>query len=135
MPVLFLWPATMVLAYGSMYLMGAPLPDDPRFPILIVPLLSVVFLLSATFELDRIRHYSGWPSRPGKLHIDPLARHPYDLVAISSQEIVRIPDPPWTNMSVRGTIGPEGGCESWNGFARSREAPVRTAIFRSLIAR
>jgi uncharacterized protein len=49
-PVLFLWPATMVLAYGSMYLMGAPLPDDPRFPILIVPLLSVVFLLSATFE-------------------------------------------------------------------------------------
>jgi DNA-binding CsgD family transcriptional regulator len=26
-------------------------------------------------------------------------------------------------MSVRGTIGPEGGCESWNGFARSREAP------------
>ena len=26
-------------------------------------------------------------------------------------------------MSVRGTIGPEGGCESWNGFARSHEAP------------
>jgi DNA-binding CsgD family transcriptional regulator len=26
-------------------------------------------------------------------------------------------------MSVRGTIGPEGGCESWNGVARSREAP------------
>jgi uncharacterized protein len=49
-PILFLWPTTMVLAYGSMYLMGAPLPDDPRFPMLIVPLLFVVFLLSAAFE-------------------------------------------------------------------------------------
>jgi uncharacterized protein len=50
LPILCLWPATMVLAFGSMYLMGAPLPDDPRFPILIVPLLTVVFLLSAAFE-------------------------------------------------------------------------------------
>jgi membrane protease YdiL (CAAX protease family) len=49
-PILFLWPTTMVLAYGSMYLMGAPLPDDPRLPMLIVPLLFVVFLLSAAFE-------------------------------------------------------------------------------------
>jgi membrane protease YdiL (CAAX protease family) len=62
-PILFLWPTTMVLAYGSMYLMGAPLPDDPRFPMLIVPLLFVVFLLSAAFEqvgwqgyaIDRLR--------------------------------------------------------------------------------
>jgi uncharacterized protein len=49
-PILCLWPTTMVLAYGSMYLAGAPLPDDPRFPMLILPLLFVVFLVSATVE-------------------------------------------------------------------------------------
>ncbi len=49
-PILCLWPTTMVLAYGSMYLADAPLPDDPRFPMLILPLLFVVFLVSATVE-------------------------------------------------------------------------------------
>jgi membrane protease YdiL (CAAX protease family) len=49
-PILCFWPFTMALAYGSMYLTGAPLPDDPRFPMLMVPVLSVVFLISAAFE-------------------------------------------------------------------------------------
>jgi membrane protease YdiL (CAAX protease family) len=48
--ILCLWPIAMVMAYGLMYLTGAPLPDDPRFPMLIVPLLFVVFVVSATFE-------------------------------------------------------------------------------------
>ena len=49
-PILCLWPTMMVLAYALMCLTGAPLPDEPRFSMLIVPLLFVVFLVSATVE-------------------------------------------------------------------------------------
>jgi uncharacterized protein len=49
-PILCLWPITMVLVYGLMYLMESSLPDDPRFPRLMVPVFFVVFLVSAAFE-------------------------------------------------------------------------------------
>ena len=49
-PILCLWPTMRVLAYALMCLTGAPLPDEPSFSMLIVPLLFVVFLVSATVE-------------------------------------------------------------------------------------
>lgn len=49
LPMLLLWPATVILAYAVMRLMGTPLPD-PRIPVSIVPILGLVFALSAAGE-------------------------------------------------------------------------------------
>lgn len=62
--ILCLWPITMVLAYGLMYLMGASLPDDLRLPVSVVPILFVVFLVAAVgeeegwqgFAIDRLQY-------------------------------------------------------------------------------
>lgn len=48
-PIFLFWPAAMVLAYGIMRSMGAPLPH-PRIPMLMVPVFFVVFLLAAAGE-------------------------------------------------------------------------------------
>lgn len=48
-PIFCLMPITMVMEFGLMYLMGASLPD-PQFPILMVPVLFVVFFLAAIGE-------------------------------------------------------------------------------------
>lgn len=48
-PILFLWPALMVLEYGIMRLVGSPLPQ-PVIPIRMVPVLLCVFFLSAAGE-------------------------------------------------------------------------------------
>jgi membrane protease YdiL (CAAX protease family) len=52
-PILCLWPLTMVLAYGLMDLKGAPLPE-PQLPILMMPVFFVAFVvLAAGEELGR----------------------------------------------------------------------------------
>jgi len=48
-PILFLWPAMMVLEYGLMKLMGVPLPD-PRLPGLMLPVSFAVFFIAALSE-------------------------------------------------------------------------------------
>lgn len=50
LPILFFWPIMMVLAYGLMRLVGAPLPDDLQFPLLALPVFLVLFLVAATGE-------------------------------------------------------------------------------------
>ena len=44
-----LWPLIMVLEYGLMYLAGAPLPDT-QFPVLMIPVFFVAFLVAAAGE-------------------------------------------------------------------------------------
>jgi hypothetical protein len=48
-PILFLWPAMMVLEYGLMKLKGVPLPD-PRLPGLMLPVSFAVFFIAALGE-------------------------------------------------------------------------------------
>jgi membrane protease YdiL (CAAX protease family) len=48
-PVLFLWPAMMVLEYGLLKLVGVPLPD-PRLPVLMLPLSFAIFFVAAVGE-------------------------------------------------------------------------------------
>jgi membrane protease YdiL (CAAX protease family) len=48
-PILFFWPAMMVLEYGLMKLRGVPLPD-PRLPGLMLPLSFAVFFIAALSE-------------------------------------------------------------------------------------
>ena len=48
-PVLFLWPAVMVLEYGLLKLVGVPLPD-PRLPVLMLPLSFAIFFVAAVGE-------------------------------------------------------------------------------------
>lgn len=48
-PIFFLMPGIMVLEYGLMKLMGVSVPDF-QFPVLIVPVLFVVFFIGAIFE-------------------------------------------------------------------------------------
>jgi membrane protease YdiL (CAAX protease family) len=48
-PILCLWPAMMVLEYGLMRLMGAPLLD-PRLPGLMLPVSFAVFFIAAVGE-------------------------------------------------------------------------------------
>jgi membrane protease YdiL (CAAX protease family) len=48
-PVLFIWPAVMVLQYGLMKLMRVPLPA-PQIPVLMVPVSFVVFFIAALGE-------------------------------------------------------------------------------------
>lgn len=49
LPMVLLWPATMVLAYAVMRLMGAPLPDL-KIPVSIAQILGLGFALSAAGE-------------------------------------------------------------------------------------
>ena len=48
-PILFLWPAVMVLEYGLLKLVGVPLPD-PRLPVLMLPLSFAIFFVAAVGE-------------------------------------------------------------------------------------
>jgi hypothetical protein len=48
-PILFLWPAMMVLEYGLMKLMGVPL-SEPRLPVLMLPVSFAVFFVAALGE-------------------------------------------------------------------------------------
>jgi membrane protease YdiL (CAAX protease family) len=48
-PILFFWPAAMVLQYGLIKLVGVPLPD-PQIPILSVAVSFVVFFIAALGE-------------------------------------------------------------------------------------
>ncbi len=48
-PILFFWPAMMVLEYGLMKLMGVPLPE-PQIPVLPVLISFVVFFFAALGE-------------------------------------------------------------------------------------
>lgn len=63
-PTLLLWPAVAAVAYGLMHLTGAPLPDDPHVPLLALPPLLALFLVSAAFE------QLGWMGYA----VDPLQR-------------------------------------------------------------
>lgn len=48
-PIFFLMPCIIVLEYGLIKLMGVSIPDF-QFPILMVPLFSVVFFIGGIFE-------------------------------------------------------------------------------------
>jgi membrane protease YdiL (CAAX protease family) len=48
-PIIFLMPLIMVLSYGVMLLLGRPLPE-PSIPVLMIPILFVVFFLPAACE-------------------------------------------------------------------------------------
>ena len=48
-PILFLWPAMMVLEYGLMKLMGVPLPD-PQLPVVMLPVSFAAFFIAALGE-------------------------------------------------------------------------------------
>lgn len=49
LPMLLLWPATVVLSYAVMRLMGTPLPA-PEVPVAMAPILGVGFALGAAGE-------------------------------------------------------------------------------------
>jgi uncharacterized protein len=49
-PIIFLMPLIYLLTYGVVRLMGLPLPDEPYFPFLLIPLLFVVFFIFAIGE-------------------------------------------------------------------------------------
>lgn len=49
-PILLLWPAMTVIAYGLMYLTGAPLPEHPQFSILLGLVFLAVFFFSVACE-------------------------------------------------------------------------------------
>jgi membrane protease YdiL (CAAX protease family) len=48
-PILFFWPAMMVLEYRLMKLIGVPL-SDPRLPVLMMPVSFAVFFIAALGE-------------------------------------------------------------------------------------
>jgi uncharacterized protein len=49
-PIILLMPVVYLLTYGVMSLMGLPLPDEPYFPFLMIPLLIVLFFILAIGE-------------------------------------------------------------------------------------
>jgi CAAX protease family protein len=49
-PIILLMPVIHLLTYGVMSLMGLPLPDEPYFPFLMIPLLIVLFFILAIGE-------------------------------------------------------------------------------------
>lgn len=49
-PIILLMPVIYLLTYGVMSLMGLPLPDEPYFPFLLIPLLFVLFFILAIGE-------------------------------------------------------------------------------------
>lgn len=49
-PIILLMPVLYLLTYGVMSLMGLPLPDEPYFPFLLIPLLFVLFFILAIGE-------------------------------------------------------------------------------------
>ena len=49
-PIILLMPVIYLLTYGVMSLMGLPLPDEPYFPFLMIPLLFVLFFILAIGE-------------------------------------------------------------------------------------
>jgi len=49
-PTVFLLPAIFLLTYGVTRLMGLPLPDEPYVPVLLIPLLFVLFFVLAVGE-------------------------------------------------------------------------------------
>jgi uncharacterized protein len=49
-PIILLMPVIYLLTYGVMSLMGLPLPDEPYFPFLLIPLLIVLFFILAIGE-------------------------------------------------------------------------------------
>ena len=49
-PIMFLMPLMYLLTYGVMRLMGLPLPDEPYFPFLLIPLLFALFFILAIGE-------------------------------------------------------------------------------------
>lgn len=49
-PIILLMPVVYLLTYGVMSLMGLPLPDEPYFPFLLIPLLFVLFFILAIGE-------------------------------------------------------------------------------------
>jgi membrane protease YdiL (CAAX protease family) len=49
-PIIFLMPLIYLLTYGVVRLMGLPLPDEPYFPFLLVPLLFALFFILAIGE-------------------------------------------------------------------------------------
>jgi membrane protease YdiL (CAAX protease family) len=49
-PTIFLLPTILLLTYGVTRLMGLPLPDEPYVPILLVPLLFVLFFVLGAGE-------------------------------------------------------------------------------------
>jgi membrane protease YdiL (CAAX protease family) len=49
-PIILLMPVVYLLTYGVMSLMGLPLPDEPYFPFLMIPLLFVLFFILAIGE-------------------------------------------------------------------------------------
>jgi membrane protease YdiL (CAAX protease family) len=50
LPTIFLLPAIFSLTYGVTRLMGLPLPDEPYVPILLIPLLFVLFFVLGAGE-------------------------------------------------------------------------------------
>jgi membrane protease YdiL (CAAX protease family) len=49
-PIIFLMPLLYLLTYVVMRLMGLPFPDEPYIPLLLIPLLFVVFFIFAIGE-------------------------------------------------------------------------------------
>ena len=49
-PIIFLMPLLYLLSYLVMRLMGLPFPDEPYFPLLLIPLLFVLFFILAIGE-------------------------------------------------------------------------------------
>lgn len=49
-PIILLMPVIYLLTYGVISLMGLPLPDEPYFPFLLIPLLFVLFFILAIGE-------------------------------------------------------------------------------------
>jgi len=49
-PTIFLMPVIFLLTYGVMRLMGLPLPNKPTIPLLLIPLLFVLFFILAIGE-------------------------------------------------------------------------------------
>jgi membrane protease YdiL (CAAX protease family) len=61
-PILFFWPAVMVLQYGLMKLMAVSLPD-PQIPVLMVLVSSVLFFIAALGEEVGWQGYAIGPLR------------------------------------------------------------------------
>ena len=72
-PILGIMPVTYLLAYGFMRLNGAPLPDNPQFPISALPISIVVFFITALCEevgwsgyaIDRLQ--ARWSALPASI--------------------------------------------------------------------
>ena len=56
-PIILLMPVIYLLTYGVMSLMGLPLPDEPFFPFLLIPLLFVLFFILAIGEEVGLRPF------------------------------------------------------------------------------